>query len=395
MIVMKAHGVIQIISKGFGAILIPGDDKVLSKPKEAKRVEALVVNMEEALVNLEVRRKILASKIGEPPLLDNILSVVDSIIDWSDPISFTTKSVKKAKASEAPPQKPTTAKEAKGCVKPRLISELPPLRAGDFELVLRGFILKRKLMLPPMRRGKAKVVVGVSKEKGKKVTKVINFDSNKSSNDKSSVDDASFESENGSKQRGKYIGFQDSIDINRAAPEEFESDVCDATKKSISNKSIMDAGAPIMGLAKKVVGPNEVEHSGQSSSAPTKSGEIDDSAMRLLKNLDEMNEDKDISLARFNSMPMGGSKAKKVVVEDTFSILYATMRYMEVTPFAKMNEDFFYLCRDAIDDAKSINFKVNIIRTHLSNVAKAYLEKTEFGTTRGDMAESLDGQIKE
>ncbi|GLT87288.1 hypothetical protein SLE2022_053780 [Rubroshorea leprosula] len=138
-----------------------------------------------------------------------------------------------------------------------------------------------------------------------------------------------------------------------------------------------------------------------------------------------MNEDRDVSLARFGLVPVGGlravgrfampvmletlarhlldifsnlttrSKAKKVVIEDTFSILCATMRHIEVTPFFEMNEDFFCLCRDAIDDVESINFEVSAIRTQLSNLAKAYLRKTKFGTARGDMAENLNKQIKE
>ncbi|GKV17049.1 hypothetical protein SLEP1_g27602 [Rubroshorea leprosula] len=70
------------------------------------------------------------------------------------------------------------------------------------------------------------------------------------------------------------------------------------------------------------------------------------------------------------------------------------MRHMEVTYFIEMNEDFFYLCRDAIDDAESINFEVDAIRTHLLNLVKAYLGKTEFGMAGGDIAESLDEQIK-
>ncbi|GLT29319.1 hypothetical protein SLA2020_041930 [Shorea laevis] len=59
------------------------------------------------------------------------------------------------------------------------------------------------------------------------------------------------------------------------------------------------------------------------------------------------------------------NKTEKVVVENTF---------------------FIYLCRDAIDDAESINFEVSTIHTQLSNLAKAYLGKTEFGMARGDMA---------
>ncbi|GKV43103.1 hypothetical protein SLEP1_g50438 [Rubroshorea leprosula] len=198
--------------------------------------------------------------------------------------------------------------------------------------------------------GKAKIVVGVSREKGKKGT-----------------------------ERGKDAGFQGSIDISTTAPEEFKSDVGDATKKSISSKSKVDASTLAMSSAKKAASPGEVEHSGQASSTLAKSGEINDLAIRLLKNLDEMNEDKDVSLARFDLVPVGGSRAmgkftvpvmlepwahhlldifpnltmhskvEKVVVEDTFSILCAIMRHME----------------------------------------------TEFGIARGDMAESLDEWIKE
>ncbi|GLU06586.1 hypothetical protein SLE2022_236080 [Rubroshorea leprosula] len=146
--------------------------------------------------------------------------------------------------------------------------------------------------------------------------------------------------------------------------------------------------------------------------------------MTLLMNLEEMNEDKDMSLARFGLVPMGSlqvvarfvvpamleawaphlldifpnpmmhSKAKKVVVEHTFSNLCAAMRHMEVTLFSEMNEDF-YLCRDAIDDVESINFEVDAIYTHLSNLAKEYHGKTKFGTVKGDMAKRLDEWIKE
>ncbi|GKU93207.1 hypothetical protein SLEP1_g6816 [Rubroshorea leprosula] len=208
-------------NEGFDFIRILGDDKVLSKFEEAKRVEALVVNMEEALANLQVCRKILANEIS-------------------------------------------------------------------------------------VEKGKAKAVVGVSREKGKKVTEVISSNSNESNNDRSSFDDALSKSENGSEQRGKDVGFQGSIDINRAALEEFESDMGDATKKSISNKSKVDVGTPAMSSTKKAANPDEIEHYGQPSSTTAKSGEIEDSTMRLLKNLDEMNKDRDVSLARFGLVPMGG-----------------------------------------------------------------------------------------
>ncbi|GKU96144.1 hypothetical protein SLEP1_g9415 [Rubroshorea leprosula] len=329
-------------SKGFGLIHIPSDDKVLSKSEEAKRVEALAMNMEEALANLEVRWKILASEIGEPPLPDNILNVVDFIINWSDPAAFTVESAKKAKASKVPPQKPTTTRggvkvsygtpsmtkkpeTAKTQPESRPISELPLFKVGDFELVLGGFIPMRKtgaaINEKGVEKGEAKVAIGVSKEKGKKVTKHTNHE-----------------------------------------------------------------------LSKKVTDLGEAEHSSQSSTALAKLGRIDDSIMRLLKNLDEMNEYRDVSLAQFGLVPLG---VKKVVVKDAFSILCATMRHIEVTPFVEMNEDFFYLCKDALEDAESINFEVNALRTHLSNLATAYLGMTKFGMAEGDMAKSLDERIKE
>ncbi|GKV44355.1 hypothetical protein SLEP1_g51549 [Rubroshorea leprosula] len=148
-------------------------------------------------------------------------------------------------------------------------------------------------------------------------------------------------------------------------------------------------------------------------------------AMRLLKNLNNINEDRDVSLARFGMVPSNDpqvvgkfavpamlekwachllknfpnltthSKAKKGLIEDTFLNLCAAMQYMEVTPFAKMNEDFFYLCRDAIDDADSINFEVSPIRAHLLNLAKAYLGKVELGMVGRDTVGNLDEGIEE
>ncbi|GKV13217.1 hypothetical protein SLEP1_g24262 [Rubroshorea leprosula] len=86
--------------EGFGLVPILGNDEIPSKPKEAEKVEALAVNMEEALANPDIHRKILAKEIGEPPLPDKILNFVDSTVDWSDPASFTAELAKKAKASE-------------------------------------------------------------------------------------------------------------------------------------------------------------------------------------------------------------------------------------------------------------------------------------------------------
>ncbi|GKV13632.1 hypothetical protein SLEP1_g24620 [Rubroshorea leprosula] len=282
-------------NEGIGSIPIPSDNKVPSKTEEAKWVEALAVNMEEALMNLEVRRKILASKIAKPPLPDDILNV-----DWSYLTSFKAESAKKAKANDV--RHKSLLREAR--------NNEDSARGDGVE---------------GAEKGKAKATIGVSKEKGNKVTEVTSSDSSESSNHKSNNNDASFENGNGK----------------------------------------MDTGMPTMSSVKKMAGPGETKHGGQQSATPAKSSKIDDLAMRLLKSLDEMNEDRDVSLAWFGLVPLGGlqvvgrftmpamlepwachmldiftnltmrSKAKKVVVDDAFSILCATMQHMEVTPFAK------------------------------------------------------------
>ncbi|GKV43137.1 hypothetical protein SLEP1_g50470 [Rubroshorea leprosula] len=386
--------------EGFGLIPIPGDDKVLSKAKEAKQVEALA--------NSEVCQKILANQIGGSPLPDNIFNVVDSIIDWSDPTSFIAESTKKAKANDVLPQKRTMTK---GGVKvsygtPSVIKKPKRQRlsrkAGDLELVPGGFIPTRKIGASidekDVENGEAKATIGTSKEKGKKVTKVISSYPNESSSHQSSSNDASFESENGSKQRGKVAGFQGSIDMNRAAPKEFKSYVGDVVRKSVSSKGKMDIGMPVMISMKKVAGPSKVKHNGQLFATPAKSGKIDDSAMRLLKNFDEMNEDRDVSLARFGLVPLSGSRAVGRFAVP--AILEPWARHLlnifpNLTTRNKAKKDFYYLFTDAFDDAESINLKVDALRTHLSNLAKAYLGKTEFDTAEGDTAEGLDKRIKE
>ncbi|GKU96175.1 hypothetical protein SLEP1_g9442 [Rubroshorea leprosula] len=308
-------------SEGFGPIPIPGNDKVPSKSKEAKKVEALTLNMKEALANPDVRWKILAREIGEPPLPDDILSFVDSIIDWSDLTSFIAKLVMKAKASEVSLQKPFITKggvrvsygissmEKKpgaaktqpetSIPKPRPINELPPFYASDFELVLGGFI--------PNRRTDA-----ITDEKGVEKGKVI--------------------------EKGKDISFQGSIDMNKPTLEEFELDVGNTTKKPVPDKGKVVADKPSKSSEKRIVDTTEAAQESK-----------------------DMNEDRDVSMARFDLAPMGGSRV---------------------------------MGRDAIDDVESINFEVGAIRTHLSNLAKAYLGKTKFGMTRNDIVESLDEQIE-
>lgn len=138
-----------------------------------------------------------------------------------------------------------------------------------------------------------------------------------------------------------------------------------------------------------------------------------------------MNEDREVSSARFSLMPISNTwmmckfevhsmletwahnlletipnltmrnRAKKVMIGGAFSNLYTAMWRMEISPFIKMNEDFFHLCKDAINDAESINFKVGTIQAQLLDLAKAYLGKGEFGMTRGDTTRNLDKWIKE
>ncbi|GKV03857.1 hypothetical protein SLEP1_g16099 [Rubroshorea leprosula] len=233
-------------TKGKGAIdgvPIPGEDEIPSKPEEAKKVKALMVNMEEALANPDVHRKILAKEIAE-----STTKAKASDISLQKP--FTTKGgVRISYGTPSMTKKPgaTKTQPETSIPKPRPISELPPFQASNFELVPRGFRLKRKI-------DAATDVKGV--EKGK-VTE------------------------------GEGVGLQGSIDMNRVALEEFESDVGNAAKKPVPIKA-----------------------------------------------------------------------------------------------------------RDAIDDAESINFKVGTIHTHLSDLAKAYLEKTVFGMAGNDVTESLDEQIE-
>ncbi|GKV11284.1 hypothetical protein SLEP1_g22549 [Rubroshorea leprosula] len=132
--------------------------------------------------------------------------------------------------------------------------------------------------------------------------------------------------------------------------ESFESD---ASKNLVLSKDKMDIDELAMSAAKKVAGYNKVVCSGKPP----------------------------LVLA---------NRAKKVMIEDAFANLCVVMRHMEVAFFVKMNEDFFYLCKDAIDDAKSINLKVGTIPTRLLDLMKAYLGKGKF-----DMFGNLDDRIEE
>ncbi|GKV05501.1 hypothetical protein SLEP1_g17504 [Rubroshorea leprosula] len=238
-------------SEGFGPVSIPGDDEIPSKSKEAKRVETLAVNMEETLANPDVRQKILVREIGEPPLPGEILNFVDSIIDWSDPTSFTIESMKKAKANETKggvrvsygtssmTKKPGATKTQleTSISKPHPISELPPFRAGV--------------------------------EKGK-VTEVISFDSSDDSSEGSSTSDASSGS--------KVVANKPSGSLEKKITNTIEMKCSDQPSPTPAKPS---------GAVDRL------------SPSPIKSSEANDFAVRLLKNLEEMNEDRDMSLAQF------------------------------------------------------------------------------------------------
>ncbi|GKV35944.1 hypothetical protein SLEP1_g44139 [Rubroshorea leprosula] len=388
-------------NKGLGLIPILGDDKVLPKFEEAKKVEALAVNMEEALANPEVPELVKKVKVSE--VLPQKPSVVSRLGKWA---SWVRSGLGQVYGSP-------TGHRLK-YVDPNSFLWVG-FRSGSWV----GLIFA----MPSCERR----CEGFIRHPQHGEEAYYSKDSVKSG-DTEGVNSCTFVKTGKCSchhRGGKGTSFQGNIDINKAGLEEFESDVSDAVKKSIFDNSKVDIDKPTMSLVKKAASFSEIKHSEQPSLIPAKSSEADDFAMKLIKNLDEMNDDRDVSLALFGLVPLGGSrvvggfttlamlevwalhlldtfpnlttcrKAKKVVVEDTFAILYAAMRHMKVTTFIEMNEDFFYLCRDAIDDVESINSKVDVICTHLSNLAKAYIRKTRFNMTKGDTAEKLDDQIKE
>lgn len=98
-------------------------------------------------------------------------------------------------------------------------------------------------------------------------------------------------------------GPHDNIDMNSAILEEFESDVGNATKKHFLGKDEMDVNKQAIGMVKKIVDFGKVRLGDQSPLISTKSSKMDDLAMRLLQNLSEMNEYREVSLARFGLVP--------------------------------------------------------------------------------------------
>ncbi|GKV26781.1 hypothetical protein SLEP1_g36016 [Rubroshorea leprosula] len=324
---LNDHGSSWTASKdGFNLIPVLDGEDASSKSEEAKEVEALKVNMEEALANLVVHQKILAKEIGEPPLLDYILSLVNSIINWSDYASFAAELAKKAKASSVPPSK-RGVKVSYGT--PNVVKRPEVAKAHPKVTILKACSISK---LPPFSTGKAKVGAVASEGKRKATVEEISFDSNENSKSKSNNSDTSSISKNGLEQRNEDKGPHDSIDINKAASNELELDVGDAMKKPVSSG-----------------------------------------------NLNEMDKDREMSLTRFGLVP----------TRDAWSV-----GKVKVTPFVKMNEDS-YLCKDVIDDAENINFEVGTIRAHLLDLAKAFLDKGEFGMVGGDMAHNLDRGIEE
>lgn len=107
---------------------------------------------------------------------------------------------------------------------------------------------------------KAAVATGVGEKR--KVVQEVSSNSSDSSSDEFSDNDASFESNNRSKQGSKDKGFHNSIDINRVALKEFESNVGDVAKRFHSNKSKANVNQPALSVVKKVTSSNEIEHDG-------------------------------------------------------------------------------------------------------------------------------------
>ncbi|GKV06970.1 hypothetical protein SLEP1_g18785 [Rubroshorea leprosula] len=109
-----------------------------------------------------------------------------------------------------------------------------------------------------------------------------------------------------------------------------------ASKDSIPSKDEINVDEPTMSISKKAVSCGKI-----------------------------MSEDEPFSvLAKLSDIDNMHNKAKKVITKDAFINLYVAVRHMEVTPFVEMDEEFFHLCKDAIDDAKSINFEVGAIQAN-------------------------------
>ncbi|GKV07029.1 hypothetical protein SLEP1_g18840 [Rubroshorea leprosula] len=167
------------------------------------------------------------------------------------------------------------------------------------------------LALPNVEGDMARIQVTTSKDKGKKATKEPNPKSNKDNDMKPTKSD----------------------EASRVVPEKRVPYLVVALKKSIPNEDEIDVDEPAMSISKKVVSFGKILSEDESSSVLAKLSDVDD-----IRN-----------------------KAEKVMIGNAFINLYATVRHMEVTLFVKMVEEFFHYCRDAIDDAKSINFRVGAI----------------------------------
>ncbi|GLT27575.1 hypothetical protein SLA2020_025620 [Shorea laevis] len=99
-----------------------------------------------------------------------------------------------------------------------------------------------------------------SVEKGK-VTEVINSDSNEDSSEESSAGDVFSKGGNGSRQKGEGASLQGSIDMNRAALEEFESDVGNVAKKPVPDTGKVVADKSSGSSEKKITDIAEMERS--------------------------------------------------------------------------------------------------------------------------------------
>ncbi|GKV11003.1 hypothetical protein SLEP1_g22292 [Rubroshorea leprosula] len=304
----------QPLTKGKGGhIFIPDNDEVSSKAKEAKNVEALMKNMDEAsakdmekaltknmdeaLVRLEACCKIIADEADEPSPLGSIIGLIDDIFDWNDFASFAAQDFCLLYGYQ--PVETATKSKPK---------ESPYFKADDIFLALKKSSIEENVEIEIVEE--KEIQVAANKDKGKKVVKEPNPKSNEDSDMKSTKSDE-VSRDNPLLEKGMpYLA---------VAPEE-----------SIPSKDEINVDEPTICIAKKAVSFGKIISENKCFLVPAK-----------LSNRENMR-----------------NKAKKVLIENAFINLCATMRHMEVTPFAEMDEEFFHLCNDAIDEAKNINFEV-------------------------------------
>ncbi|GKV15513.1 hypothetical protein SLEP1_g26300 [Rubroshorea leprosula] len=167
--------------------------------------------------------------------------------------------------------------------------------SSNFELVPGGFILKRRTDAATDKKGV---------EKGK-VTEVISFDSNKDRSERSSAGDASSKSNTIKKpvpDKGKVVTDKPFRSSEKRIADTTKAEHNDQpSPTSIKLSEVSDR--PPLALVKSS------EAGDRLPLTPVKSSKAGNFVVRLLKNLEDMNEDRDVSLARFGLVPMGDSRA--------------------------------------------------------------------------------------